>query len=573
VERLEAKRINGHTYYYYSRWEWRDGKSRRVWQKYLGKLQDIVQAVAGFGPSPQYAEIFRWGLPEALWRQCQQFDLVAHIERFCPKRIQSLSVGEYLVIAALNRAMQPHSKRSLWEWFVNTTLRRHFPKATKEALASQRFWDHMHRLTQDTALSIWKGLLQRVVQQAAVDLSNISYDGTNFYTFLDTFNSRCPLARRGKNKQGRNNLRQVSYALFCAADGPLPLFYDVYAGNRNDAKQFPLMLQRFRDFFRELSGDAKANPTVTLVFDKGNNSQDNFALLDELSLSYVGSVKLGEHKDLAEIPHTDARFVTSASHPPGTKSFRVRKQVYGKERILVVTYNPKLFETQWLTLSADVMRALERLRELRGRLEDRRQGLVRGGRAPTLASVEKQCRAFRRRPYLTNLLEVQLGTDANGLPSLEYTLNADAQQEVCAKYLGKNILITDRDQWEDGRVIRAYRSQYLIEGVFQQMKDREVGNWWPLYHWTESQIHVHALYCTLAVLLRGLLSRQVARGGLQLSLKRLLRELDDIREVVNVYAARSKKQESGKQTILSKTNPVQRKLITLLNLAGEKEAV
>jgi transposase len=572
MERLEAKKIHGHTYYYYSCWEWRQGKSRRIWQKYLGKLQDIVQAVAGNGRAPLHAEIFRWGLPEALWRQCQQLDLVHHIERLCPKRTQGLSVGEYLVIAALNRAMEPRSKRSLWEWFGNTTLLRHFPQANQEALSSQRFWDHMHRLSQDTALSIWKELLQRVVQQERVDLSSISYDGTKFYTFLDTFNTRCPLARRGKNKQGRNNLRQISYALFCAADGPLPLFYDVYAGNRNDAKQFPLMLRRFREFFRDVSSDPQADPEVTLIFDKGNNSKDNFALLDDLPLSYVGSVKLGEHKDLAEIPRTDARFTTSAHHPTGTTSLRVRKQVYGKERILVVTYNPKLFEAQWLTLSADVARALERLEQLRGGLENRRQGLVRTGRAPTLASVQKQCRALLRRPYLTKLIEVQISVDAQGLPLLEWTLSAAAEQEVCAKYLGKNILITDREHWNDGRVIRAYRSQYLIEGVFQEMKDREVGSWWPLHHWTESKIHVHALYCTLAVLLRGLLRRQVEQGGMPMSLKRLWRELDDIREVVTIYEAGGKRRKAGKQTVLSKTTPLQRKLMTLLGLAGEKES-
>jgi len=50
----------------------------------------------------------------------------------------------------------------------------------------------------------------------------------------------------GKNKQGRNNLRQISYALFCTEDGHIPLFYDIYEGNRNDVKQFPLMLHQNR---------------------------------------------------------------------------------------------------------------------------------------------------------------------------------------------------------------------------------------------------------------------------------------------------------------------------------------
>jgi hypothetical protein len=45
MERLETKQINGQIYYYYSKWGWVDGKCRRVWQKYLGKLENIVKAV------------------------------------------------------------------------------------------------------------------------------------------------------------------------------------------------------------------------------------------------------------------------------------------------------------------------------------------------------------------------------------------------------------------------------------------------------------------------------------------------------------------------------------------------
>ena len=52
MERLEAKQVKGHTYYYYSKWAWVDNRCRRVWQKYLGKLEDIVAAVHEGGPAP-----------------------------------------------------------------------------------------------------------------------------------------------------------------------------------------------------------------------------------------------------------------------------------------------------------------------------------------------------------------------------------------------------------------------------------------------------------------------------------------------------------------------------------------
>jgi transposase len=566
MERLEAKQIKGHTYYYYSKWEWVDGRCRRVWQKYLGTLAKIVRAVEGGGPAPQYAEIFQWGLPTALWQECSQLDVVDRIDRRCHKRRQGLSTGQYLAVAAVNRAMSPKSKRSMWDWFSQTALLRHLPQASRASLTSQRFWDHMDRIDGQAASDIWKDILQDVVRREQLDLSSVSYDGTNFYTFIDTFNTRCEIARRGKNKQGRNNLRQISYALFCCADGQLPLFYDVYEGNRNDAKQFPRMLDRFAAFFQELSGGDMPVPETTLVFDKGNNSADNFRLLDSLPLRFVGSVKLDEHKDLAKVLNHDPRFQTTADHPDGTKSFRVKKQLYGRERVLVVTYNQNLFHTQWLTLQNDIRQAIDRLASLQQRLEDRSNGLIKGGRTPSVQSVKSQSQTILKRQHLKTVISASVKLGSNNVPRLEYAIDAEALHELSETYLGKNLLITDRDDWDDPQIIRAYRSQFLIEDVFKQTKDRDTGSWWPLHHWTDSKIKVHALYCSIALLLRALMLRRVRGAGLHISMKRLLGELDAIREVVNIYPRSGNQKVERKQTVLTKTSQLQEQLTATLGI-------
>jgi hypothetical protein len=54
MERLEAKEISDRTHYYYSKWAWVYGKCRRVWQKCLGALEDIVNTVDG-NPPPLHA--------------------------------------------------------------------------------------------------------------------------------------------------------------------------------------------------------------------------------------------------------------------------------------------------------------------------------------------------------------------------------------------------------------------------------------------------------------------------------------------------------------------------------------
>jgi transposase len=565
MERLEAKQIHGQTYYYYSKWAWVDGKCRRVWQKYLGKLDKIAKAMDGVGPAPLYAEVFQWGLPTAMWRQSHLAQVVQEVDKLCPKRGQGLSTGQYLAIAAINRAIGPTSKRSMWDWFSQTALLRRFSEASQTTLASQRFWDHMDRIPDDALPNIWKNILMGVVKDQKIDLSSVLYDGTNFYTFIDTFNIRCEIAKRGKNKQGRDNLRQVSYALFCTADSHIPLFFEVYEGNRNDAKQFPLMLERFHTFFKELS--LGGVPQTTLVFDKGNNSESNFILLDQLQLNFVGSVKLDEHKDLVQVSNKDPVFIPSLTTGlEKTKAFRVSRKVYGKERTLIVTYNQDLFDAQWMTLQNDIHKAMEKLALLRQKLEDRVNGVITRGKAPTQESIENQCKNSLSRQHLKCLIKIAVNKGTDNIPRLEYTLDTEALHSISDTYLGKNILVTNREDWENDRIIEAYRSQFMIEDVFKEMKDRNTGNWWPLYHWTDSKIKVHGLYCTIAVLLRALAWRRIRRAGIRLSMKRMLAELDAIREVVNIYPGDRRQKNPRTQTVLTKTSELQQQLISILEL-------
>ena len=574
MERLEAKKVSGHTYYYYSEWGWVNGKCRRKWQKYLGKLEDIVKVCEGGGKAPAYAEIFQWGLPSALWRECSLAKVIDQIDVLCPKRNQGLSTGQYLAIAALNRAIRPQSKRCMWDWFSQTVLLRYLPEASREALNSQRFWDHMDRIAADTAAAIWKNILKDVAEREGMDLSSISYDGTNFYTFIDTFNLRCQIAKRGKNKQGRSNLRQVSYALFCCADGHMPLFYDLYEGNRNDAKEFPLILQRFNAFLGELCAKGCGPADITLIFDKGNNSASNFTLIDGLGLHFVGSAKLDEHKELASISNDDVRFAScDEAGLEGTKAFRVEKALYGQERIVVVSYNQNLFNAQWLTLQNDLHKAMEQLCALRQKLQDRAAGLIQRGRAPTVQSVQKQCEGILSRQYLKQIIKVEISEGLQDTAQLDYTIDSAVLTELTDTHLGKNLIITDRTAWNDTRIIQAYRSQFIIENVFKEMKDRKSGTWWPLNHWTDSKIKIHGLYCTIALLLRALMWRRIAKAQVRLSMNRLLSELDDIREVVNIYSKKHGQKIARRQSVLSRTSELQDKLIAILRLKEDANGV
>lgn len=570
MERLEAKKIYGQTYYYYSKWAWVNGKCRRVWQKYLGKLENIAKAVDGIGQAPLHAEVFQWGLPTALWKECCLAGVVDEVDKLCPKRDQGVSTGEYIAIAAVNRAIHTISKRSMWEWFSQTILVRKLPHVSQLSLASQRFWDHMDRIKPDTALVIWKRILKGVAKREKIDLSSLCYDGTNFYTFIDTFNTRCEIAKRGKNKQGRHNLRQISYALFCCSDGHMPLFYDVYEGSRNDSKQFSLIIERFYSFLDELTGMSPAiqsKSEITLVFDKGNNSKENFMMLDSLKLNFVGSVKLSEHKDLAMVSNNDSIFVPcSEDKLEGTKSFRVTKYVHGRKRVLIVSYNQNLFNAQWLTLQNDISNAVEKLSLVQQKLEYRASSIIKKGKIPSKESVEKQCKKILSRQYMKSVIKVTVCKGSDTIPQLTYEIDSEAVHKVADTYLGKNIIITSRKNWDNEKIILTYRNQFVIEDVFKEMKDRKNGSWWPLHHWTDSKIKVHALYCTIAILLKALIVQRVGIAGLHISTNRIISELETIREVINIFPRKRQQKTEIKQAVLTKTSEIQKNLMSILKL-------
>ncbi len=179
---------------------------------------------------------------------------------------------------------KPGSKNTLAELIDRYIEKERKFKQKGQAFISEFLEPHGANITEKMSKNLV--IIHEVLDKENVDISSVSYDGTNFYTFIDTFNTRCSLAKRGKNKQGRSNLRQVSYVLFCSADGHIPLHYEIYDGNRNDVQNFPNALEGFKQLF-EKKITSELLQKMTLVFDKGNNAPDNFEMIDTMQLHFL----------------------------------------------------------------------------------------------------------------------------------------------------------------------------------------------------------------------------------------------------------------------------------------------
>jgi transposase len=559
---LTPKRIGGHTYYYARYCQRVEGKPKIVRTVYLGKIEDLAAAAgaARQPPQPQETVVAAFGDVAALWHVAQRLELLPLLDATLPaKRAQGLSCGQYLLLAAINRAVAPSSKLQFADWYRQTALPRLLP-ADPAWLSSQNFWNHMDRVTAGHIAACEQQMSRRLIERLQLDLRALVYDGTNFFTYINT-RTPAQLPQRGHNKQKRGDLRQVSLGLLVSTDFHIPLLHWVYAGNVADSVEFRSVTEELAAHYSEL---AQTCEHITLVFDKGNNSQQSLDTLASTPFHFVGSLVPSQHADLLAVPRRRFRAVT---HPrlDGVEVYRTEKKVFGRQHTVVVTFNPHLFDGQMQGLTANLNKARGKLRELQRQLRHWREGKVKGGKRPTLAGVQNQVRSICSAQHLKAILKTELKEVRRGL-ELNFRTGQAALDRLCRRQLGKTVLFTDNAAWSDEEIVLAYRSQYHIEDAFKQMKHPHFLHWSPMFHWTDSKIRVHAFYCVLALTLSSVLEREVWRKGEQLSINRLLEELGGIRETLVIYPRRQGQRQNRTATCLTRMSPLQQRLFALLEL-------
>ena len=559
---LTPKIIDGHTYYYARYCQRVEGKPKIVRQIYLGKIEDLVAAAEGArNPAqPQETVVAAFGDVVALWQIAEHLGVLPLLDSTLPaKRDQGLSCGQYLLLAAINRAVAPTSKLQFADWYRQTVLTRLLP-ADPAWLSSQNFWNHMDRVTADHIAVFEQQMSQRLIERLHLDLRALVYDGTNFFTYINT-RTPAELPQRGHNKQKRGDLRQVSLGLLVSTDFHIPLLHWVYAGNVADSVEFRSVTDELTVHYREL---AQTCEHITLVFDKGNNSEEAFDTLAASPVHFVGSLVPSQHADLLAIPRRRFRALPNP-RLDGVEVHRTEKKVFGRTHTVVVTFNQNLLDGQMQGLTANLNKARGKLRELQQQLGRWREGKVKGGKRPTLAGVQNQVRSICSAQHLKAILKTEIKEVRRGL-ELTFSTDQLALDRLCRVQLGKTILFTDNADWSDEEIVLAYRSQYHIEDAFKQMKNPHFLHWSPMFHWTDSKIRVHAFYCVLALTLSSVLQREVWNQGEPLSINRLLEELGGIHETLVIYPRRQGQRRNHTATCLTRMNPLQQRLFSLLEL-------
>lgn len=558
---LTKKIIRGHAYYYARECGWVNGKPKITRTVYLGRVQDIMAAIErSRRPAPiQQIAVTEFGAAAAVWSIVEDLQLIGMIDSHVPKRDQGLSVGQYIALAAVNRATCPKSKRALAAWHRKTILRRLCP-AEPCQLSSQRFWDHMSYLGEDQIRAIEIDLCRRIIDTFQIDLRCLAFDATNFFTFIST-RTAGKLAQRGHNKNGRDDLRQVCLALLVSTDFHVPLFHQPYNGNVPDSVEFRSVLD---ELVKRYVIFAKGCPEITLVFDKGNNSNEGLELLEDSPYGFIGSLTPTHHPELLTVDRKKFKTLTG-ERLESVSAYRTKKEVFGVERTVLVTFNDNLYTEQLTTLMEQIQKRKRQLHELQWRLTRWIQGQTKAGRPPTLGGTQKQIDQILAARHMKEVFNFTLRLHGQGkLPSLTYHVNTSGIDHLCRTLFGKTLIFTDRNDWSDEDIVLGYRGQYKIEHAFRTMKNPHFVTWQPMFHWTDQKIRVHAFYCVLALTLTSLLQRMLYQAGLEISIHEALEQLTAIRELLVIHGRRKRKPEAT--TVLSDLDASQREIFDVLRL-------
>ena len=507
---LTKKLINGRPYYYLRETARVGGKPKVVRTTYLGRAEDILARLEQ-GSEPLRVESRSFGAVAAALKLARELGLAEAIDRACGSRGRP-SVGTYIALAAVNRAVCARSKRAFADWYAQTALARLVPLPAEE-LSSQRFWTAMHRLDERAIAQAEAEIARNALERFGLAPETLVYDTTNFATFIDSGNKRNTIARRGHHKQQRRDLRLVGLALLVALDGCVPLAHRPYAGDRPDAREFPAAVSLLKRRLAELGLPVEA---LTLVYDKGNNSQENQTLADELALGLVGSLVPSQHPQLLEIARERFR---PLARDPSTQVYRTQAEVYGRQRTVVVSHSQRFHARQRRGLAQTLLKARRQLWELGGLLE-------RGRHRMDEQKLDARIAEIRRPRWLKEILHVEADLKAG---KLRFRIDAAALARLDRE------LFSDRDQWSEEQIVAAYRAQSRAERGFRQMKHPLFGAFSPAFHWTDQKLKVHAFYCTLALAIVHLIEREATRAGIEPGTQRILRQLSEIDEVTLIY--------------------------------------
>jgi len=531
---FHIKKKNGRPYLYVREIARVGGKPKVVSQVYLGSPEKVRALASGEAQEVSDLKVEEFG---ALWLAKEidkEIDLCGIVDANIPRedRETGPTVGEYFLYCVMNRMVEAVSKNSLAEWYKGTAVQQLRPVDLGE-LTSQRYWEKWDRVSEETLGEISQEFFRRIWESERPSADCLLFDTTNYYTFMAS-KTQSELSRRGKNKAGRHHLRQIGLGVLAARDSRLPLFWSVYPGNLHDSKQFAATMD---EMFEVACNLDKTKERLTVVIDKGMNSEDNFRWVDEHArVHFVTTYSTYFSEDLTAVPLDryevvdivkNRRLIKEKRRNDCLLAYRTTGEYWGKKRSVVITYNPRTARKKIHTFESKISTIREELLAMRSKVREQVPHWRNGN-----AVMERYLRLCERLHISSDHFVLHFTQSENGL-SMSFRKDPYKLKLKRASF-GKNIIITDNKDWTTAEIVQASLDRWQIEDQFRLSNDDDLVNARPVRHWTDSKIRIHLFTCVAAMTYLRILENRLKDAGVQRTADAVMTDMRRLHSVLSL---------------------------------------
>jgi transposase len=468
--------------------------------------------------------------------------------------------GQVVLALVANRLTHPRPLSSFTDWGER------FAVAETLGIAACKLNDDRLGRTLDALAGqvdeVLNLLGRRAIERFGISICELHWDLTHL-SFTGAYAEQeegFPQVKKGRTPE-RTIVRQVKAGHWVAADGALPLTGRSFDGNHGEPNAVEPALAQLEALRRGLA-DASA---PLLVGDSKLLSQANVLAFERRGLRF-----LCPHPKDAPLQRRLAALAESDFQP---LAYRPERQKADEPRYLACAGELEIAGRMLralFVLSLDDREAARAQRERQlARLDDEISKLNGGVPRYTKTAEELERKAQQKieRRGLSGLVRLTID-EQGGKPRGRIERDYQAIREAI-RLDGRYCLVSNERQLPADELFAAYKRQHLIEGRFRDWKGPLAVR--PIFLHTNRRIAALVAIISLALLLYGLIERQVRRGLAALGPRerRLLSQrigratgrkiLDQLSDLITVRS------RDG-PTKIAQPRPVQQLLLQLLNL-------
>lgn len=504
---LCVKQINGKKYYYLEERKKKEGKSIRIWQRYLGPANKIKEFYEN-NNGELNIKSKSFGSIVAMLCVAEELGIKKIISKIVPDNNYKLSIYQHIIMQSICRFNKPLSKKASIKWFKDSIL----PLLWKKDFQSpQTIFNQFDKVVNNIENKIPKieEEICKVLLEKGIKPSTLIWDPTNFFTYIEKGEE---LTKKGASKEKRFDKNIINLGLVVSKEN-IPLMHAVYEGNKRESEVITDITEVIHTRLKKLNFETE---NIVFVFDKGNNSEDNIPKIKE-KFSFIGSLKINQMSHLLDVPLLKFEKLYANRKGHLIKGFKTKEKVYGEDYIIVVTYNEESAKKQREKTEDSIKKITKKFQEIENTLKNKKKG-----KKAKIKGMSARIHDFLHKQY-RSLFDWKFDEEKQ---ELTWKLNAD-NLEYRKKTYGKNILFTDLEKWAIEDIVKAYNSKTIIESDFKAFKDKLLIPVKPFYSRKDPRLKVHIFICVLSMILYRYMQWKLK--DMKLSENRLNEELKNMR--------------------------------------------